>query len=291
MSMPPVSVVIATRDRAVELERTLRELAALPERPEVIVVDNGSGDGTPARASRALPTARVIALGANRGAAARNAGVAAAAGRYVAFCDDDSCWAPGSLERAAELLDAHPQVGLLAARVLVGSERALEPACAAMAASPLAGLPTLPGPRVLGFVACGAVVRREAFLEAGGFHARFGVGGEEALLAADLADRGWALVYADELVAFHRPSGIRDGARRRAVVQRNKLWFTWLRRPLPRVVRSTLAARREARRDPVLQDALREALAGWRWILAGRRAVSPAVEADLCCLDAQGPAA
>src|SRR5215207_6683861 len=114
-----VSVVIATRDRAHELERTLRELAALPERPEVIVVDNGSRDGTPARAARAHPGARVIALGANHGAAARNAGVEASSGRYVAFCDDDSCWAPGALARAAALLDAHPQIGLLAARVLV----------------------------------------------------------------------------------------------------------------------------------------------------------------------------
>jgi hypothetical protein len=129
-------------------------------------------------------------------------------------------------------------------------------------------------------------VRREAFVQAGGFDGRFGVGGEEALLAADLADLGWALVYADELVAFHRPSEVRDGARRRAVVQRNDLWFTWLRRPLPHAVRSTLAARRAAQGDPALRDGLREALGGWRWVLARRRAVSPAVEADLCSLDA-----
>jgi hypothetical protein len=45
----PVTVVIATRDRRDELLTTLGHLRALPERPPVIVVDNGSTDGSPLR--------------------------------------------------------------------------------------------------------------------------------------------------------------------------------------------------------------------------------------------------
>lgn len=41
------------------------------------------------------------------------------------------------------------------------------------------------GLRVLGFVACKAVVRRSAFLGCGGFHRHFGIGGEERLLTVD----------------------------------------------------------------------------------------------------------
>src|SRR4051794_35359841 len=241
--MPPVSVVIATRNRADELERTLARLAALPERPAVLVVDNGSTDGTPERA-RAVPGVRVLALGENRGAAARNAGVRAAHSPYVAFCDDDSWWASSSLARAAALLDRHPRVALVAARVLVGPERRPEPTCLQMAASPLPAQADLPGPRIRGFVACGAVVRRDAFLEVGGFDPRFDIGGEEALLACDLAAAGWELVYADEITAEPHPSAVRDRRRRRAVATRNDLWFTWMRRPRAVAWRATFKALR-----------------------------------------------
>lgn len=50
----------------------------------------------------------MIRLANNRGAVARNVGVAEVATRYVAFCDDDCWWAQGSLQRAAEILDRCP---------------------------------------------------------------------------------------------------------------------------------------------------------------------------------------
>src|SRR4051794_22366336 len=109
----------------------------------------------------------------------------------------------------------------------------MDPVCSAMAASPLAARPGLPGPAILGFVACGAVVRRTAFLDAGGFNPRFGIGGEERLLALDMATGGWELAYVDSVVAHHHPDA--DAARpgRRARTLRNDLWTTWLRRRLP----------------------------------------------------------
>ncbi len=161
-----VAVVVATRNRAVELEATLERLRALPERPQVVVVDNASGDGTALRVRRHHPQVEVVELRENLGAAARTVGALHTTSRYVAFSDDDSWWAPGSLERAAELLDRHPRLALVAARVLVGPNERLDPVCAAMASSPLAPTPDLPGRPVLGFVACGAVVRRSASLQA-----------------------------------------------------------------------------------------------------------------------------
>jgi hypothetical protein len=178
-----VAVVIITRDRLSDLERTLERLEALPERPEVVVVDNGSRDGTPTALRARFPRVRVLVQAHDLGAAGRTAGVLAVSAPYVAFCDDDSWWEPGALARAADLLDAHGDVGVVAARVMLpGGE--LEPTCAAMAESPLRGRDGLPGPRVLGFVACGAVVRRRAYLTAGGFEPGRGVGGEEQPLGA-----------------------------------------------------------------------------------------------------------
>ncbi|HEY2159399.1 MAG TPA: glycosyltransferase, partial [Isosphaeraceae bacterium] len=228
---PRVTVVIATRNRWAELGPTLERLRALPEAPGVIVVDNGSTDGTCDLVRDDHPWACLVELGENLGAAARTVGARAAGSPYLAFNDDDSWWAPGSLALAADRLDAHRQLALIAARVLVGEAEALDPSCAAMAASPLPRAADLPGRAVLGFLACGAVVRRSAFLDVGGFEPRFGVGGEEELLAIDLASAGWGLSYCDDIIAHHHPrsSGPRPGRRR--VEVRNALWTTWLRRP------------------------------------------------------------
>src|ERR1700716_1842777 len=152
-----VSVVVITRDRAEEAARTAALLATLPERPAVIVVDNGSTDGTPDRVRSVAPSATGLEAGRNLGAAARNAGVAHAGTPYVAFSDDDSWWAPGSLAKATTLLHEHPSVGLICARVLLGPEERLDPICLLMAASPLARPNGMPGPCLAGFVACGAL--------------------------------------------------------------------------------------------------------------------------------------
>ena len=267
------TVVIVTRNRRRAVLRTLDRLAALRPPPPIIVVDNASDDGTPEAVAAEHPTARLVALPDNRGAAARNIGARAAATPLVAFCDDDSWWAPGALQRAGAHFSAHPRLGLLAARILVGAEQRLDPTCAQMAAGPRG--PDGPGPAVVGFVACGAVVRRDAFLATGGFDPRFEIGGEEALVAWDLAARGWGLAYAEDVVAHHDPeSGPRGGRSRRIV--RNDLWTTWLRLPLGAGVAATLAALRRGQRGAVI-----EAVCGLPWVMRERRRLPPALEREL----------
>jgi GT2 family glycosyltransferase len=276
-----VAVVVATRNRAAELLGALTRLRALPERPQVLVVDNGSTDGTPARVRAHHPQVEVVEAGRNLGGAARTVGAERVATPYVAFSDDDSWWAPGALARAAELLDRHPRLALLAARVLVGPEQRLDPVCALMAASRLPAEPDLPGPPVLGFLACGAVVRRDAFLQAGGFHPRLGIGGEEELLAIDLAARGWGLAYVDEVVAHHHPSPSRDPVGRRRVQVRNALWSTWLRRSAGPASVQTLRLLAPALRQPAARAGVLEALRGLPWVLRERREVPSELEAAL----------
>jgi GT2 family glycosyltransferase len=116
-----LSLVILTHNRVEEVTRTVERMRALPEWWPIVVVDNASIDRTPTLLKRRFPELEIIALSSNLGAAGRNAGVCAVAIPYIAFCDDDTWWAPGSLARAAALLDAHPRVAVLSARVLVGS--------------------------------------------------------------------------------------------------------------------------------------------------------------------------
>lgn len=279
--------MIATRNRREQLEQTLDRLSELPERPAIVVVDNGSQDSTAATVRSRPEPLRVVGLADNRGGAARNVGAELARTPYVAFSDDDSWWQPGALARAERLLDADARIALLAARVLVEPEGRLDPTCLAMAASPLQGDARLPGPRVLGFLACGAIVRRSAFLAVGGFHARLGVGGEEELLALDLAEAGYELVYAGDVVAHHQPDRRRRPGRARITV-RNELLVTWLRRPLGSALRRTgsllVAQGRERQAALGAIDALRAV----PWVLSERRPVGARLERGLRTLDRAG---
>jgi hypothetical protein len=113
--------------------------------------------------------------------------VDAAVTRYVAFCDDDTWWQPGSLWSAARLFDERPRLAVITGRVLIGPEQREDPICPQLARSPLPPEPELPGYPLLGFLAGASVVRRSAFLEAGGFESRFFIGKEVELLVMDLA--------------------------------------------------------------------------------------------------------
>ncbi|MFI5578714.1 glycosyltransferase [Streptomyces sp. NPDC051822] len=72
--------------------------------------------------ARLWPEVTLLVPGRNLGAPGRNLGVRHARTPYVAFSDDDSWWEAGSLARAADLLDRHTRLGLIAACVHVGPD-------------------------------------------------------------------------------------------------------------------------------------------------------------------------
>ncbi len=278
-----IGVVIVTRNRRQRLLETLDHLRPLPGHPPVVVVDNGSTDDTCLAVHEQHPWVQVLALGTNQGGAARNRGVRRLDTDLVAFCDDDSWWEPAALPAAEGMFERHPRLGLVAGRVLVEPQGRLDPVSAVMAVSPLPPLADLPGPRVLGFLACAAIVRRKAFWEAGGFQQRLGVGGEEELLALDLRAAGWELIYAEDIVAHHFPERRAPRFRSRTEL-RNQLWVTWLRRRPASAARRTLALVSKSRpRDAAA--ALAMAALDWRWIAHERRALPVAVEEDLLLLE------
>jgi GT2 family glycosyltransferase len=277
-----VGVSILTYNRVDEVSRTVERMLSLPERPRIVVVDNGSTDGTPVALGRRFPSVRCLALSGNPGASGRNAGVAALDTPYVALCDDDTWWEPGSLRLAANLLDSHPRLAAVAGRVLVGPDNRLDPVCREMAASPIQVDTPLPGPALLGFLACAVVVRRSAFLEVGGFEKRFFIGGEEELLTLDLLAAGWELCYVADVVVHHHPSDAsRDPPSRQRVMVRNHLWVAWMRFPWPWALRATARAFRAAPVDQPSRAALGEALRGLPWALSRRRVVPPEIQRRL----------
>ncbi|CAN5298101.1 glycosyltransferase [soil metagenome] len=273
-----------TRDRAERALATVGSLRELPERPRVVVVDDASSDATAHRVRQAYGDVDVVTLDENRGAAGRTVGVLQARTPYIAFADDDSRWEPGALRRAADVLDRHPRVGALAARIIVDEHGAEDPICADMATSPLPRPADLPGPPVVGFLACAAVVRRGAYLQVGGFEPRLLIGGEEELFATDLASAGWELVYVDTVTAHH-DAAPRDSHARRRIGIRNTLWTTWLRRPWPAALRRTALILGQLPRDRVSLAGLADAVRGLPWVLGARRVVPAHVERRLRTMD------
>lgn len=275
-----ITVVVLTHNRCGELRRTLHKLQALPERPTLIVVDNGSIDGTATLVAKAFPGVQLVRSPRNIGAAARNLGVERVCTPYVAFSDDDTWWAPGALERAVSILERHPDIAVLNAQILVGAQCRPDPACDAMANSPLAAIPGA-GPTLTGFMAGAAVMRTEAFRRAGGYSPLFFIGGEEALLAIDILDSSRHIVYSEHVHVHHWPSKMRDTSLRRRLLTRNAIWTAWLRLPCH------LAARRSRhvlRALPTFCQRLRacvDALSGLTWLLRTRRVAKPATIALL----------
>jgi N-acetylglucosaminyl-diphospho-decaprenol L-rhamnosyltransferase len=281
-----IAVVIATRNRADELATTLVRLQQLPEVGEIVVVDNASTDDTWECLRTDFPYVTSLRMPVNLGAAARTVGATAVDAPYVAFCDDDSWWEAGSLSMAADVLDAHPRLAVVAAQLTIHPTGRSDPLNAAMAT----GLPRaadVPGVPVLGFVACAAIVRRSGFLSAGGFHSRWQIGGEELPLALDLAAAGWQLAYIEDIRAVHNPSQRRDPHARRRTIARNDAWCAWTRRSMRGGLRRTAELLRSGVSDRAVRQGLLDAVRGVIPMLSERRPVPVEVERQLSSLDAQ----
>ena len=129
-AQPRVSVVIPCFNTERYIAATLRTvLAQTGAALEVIVVDDGSSDGSAALVEREFPQVRLIRR-ANAGvAAARNAGIAAATGEWIAFCDADDIWLPGKLAAQFEAMAAAPgcRMSYTAWHVWVSAEAEPEP--------------------------------------------------------------------------------------------------------------------------------------------------------------------
>lgn len=115
--MLAASVIVPARNAEATLSRTLQALGEqdLDRDYEVIVVDDGSTDGTAALVASAAGPVRLVTQRASGPAAARNRGVAESRGGALAFCDADCCPEPGWLRAGVEAL---AQADLVQGKVL-----------------------------------------------------------------------------------------------------------------------------------------------------------------------------
>jgi glycosyltransferase involved in cell wall biosynthesis len=112
VSGPTVSVVIPTYNRGRCLPDTVGSVLAQTVAPlEVLVVDDGSSDDTREICARFPPSVRYVGRPNGGASAARNTGMRAARGEFIAFLDADDVWEPGKLEVQLALHAARPELG------------------------------------------------------------------------------------------------------------------------------------------------------------------------------------
>ena len=190
-----ISVVVPVKDRRQRMLRCLDALLAQDHQDfEVLVLDNGSADGTPdavrERARGASVEVRVEQVPGSVGAV-RNRGGRLARGEIVAYTDSDCLPEPGWLS-AGERPFADPAVGVVTGRTL--------PEVPADGSWPATIEVTGPTGR---FESCNVFFRREAITQTAGFDEEIGHFWEDAAAGWAALRAGWRAVYADDAVVRH----------------------------------------------------------------------------------------
>lgn len=203
MKIPLVTVVIPTYNRRHLIEEALDSVFAQTFTDyEVVLVDDGSTDGTEALVKKKYGTRLRYVRQENQGiSGARNTGIANASGKYVAFLDSDDKWLPEKLARQVAFMEAHPETGLLStklARYELGGDKEKVEICPVdfprNFQDLLTGKNNVPTTTTL--------VRRECFEKAGLFDRELPVA-EDWDLWLRIAEH-YGLACLDEILAEHR---------------------------------------------------------------------------------------
>lgn len=230
-----VSVAILNYQRREVLRRSLEAARRqrVAEGLEIIAVDNASTDGSRDMVRSEFPDVRLVALPENIGAAARNAGVAAAKGEIVFTLDNDVLFTtPDDVARALAVFARHPRAAVVNF-MIVGPDGRISRRdwCHPRDVDAWGEREFLTDYVLEGASAC----RPDAFLDAGGYWPPFFIGHEGGDLALRLLDAGHALVYAPEVRVTHLvEASARPASRIYYTFTRNALWVALRNhRPLP----------------------------------------------------------
>ena len=204
---PRVSVVVPVRDRAADLADCLTALSALDyprERVEVIVVDDASTDET-AAVARSFPCKVIVNERARGAAHARNRGARRSSGEILAFIDSDCVADPGWLRELVPYFawDRVAAVGGMVQACFTSSRLDRYEAAASSLSMGRRLQISLDDVDTLYAPACNLLVRRDAYLSAGGMREdlRFG---EDVDLCWRLRARGECFVYAPHGAVRHK---------------------------------------------------------------------------------------
>jgi GT2 family glycosyltransferase len=205
------AVIIATRNRADELRDCLASLARQSARPrfQIVVVDNGSQDETASVIAAAPGVVSAFVAEPNR-AKARNAGIAAASGDLILFCDDDTI-APQDF--VAAHLRAHQRVGraVVTGPIINVSDKERKPS------------PRRRNYSRAFFCTCNVSVAKHELIAVGGFDEQYDLyGWEDTDLGIRLRERGLRRVFDWSAYIYHIKPAVATALERRKALAQEK---------------------------------------------------------------------
>jgi GT2 family glycosyltransferase len=233
---------------------------------EIILVDNGSTDGSPAYVREMYPEVRLLPLGDNQGfTGACNAGYAIATGEVIVLLNNDTEAEAGWLAAVIDGFERHPQAGIIASKILLFDRRDH-----LHTAGDFYRLDGIPGNRGVWqpdqgqyeqeervFSACGgaAAYRRRLLEEIGFLDDDFYFSCEDVDIAWRAILAGWQVWYVPTAVVYHKLKASGGNVTASYYDGRNFLYLIWknyptslLRRYWPAILRAQLNITREALR-------------------------------------------
>lgn len=240
MSSPSVSVIVANWNRRDLLRACLLSLSQQTFRDfEIIVVDNGSTDGSiELLGDRRFEYVRVIQNAENRGfCAANNQGIEAARGSWIALLNNDAEAEPRWLERLLAVVESEPDVGMAACKILTWENRTIIDKAGHLiypdgqnrgrgTGDPDRGqydqIEEIAWPD-----GCAALYRRSMLDQIGGFDEDFFAYADDAELGLRGRIAGWRCLYVPDAVVYHHTGSTlgRYSARRLFLIERNRIWL------------------------------------------------------------------
>jgi GT2 family glycosyltransferase len=224
--MYDATLIITTKNRKDELRNALRStLEQEGLRLEVIVIDDGSTDGTADMVRGEFPGVRLERFEQSRGLIVQRNHAAKIASAPIIFSIDDDCLFTEKTILADALRDFdHPQIGAVTVpHSNINKENRIKNR-APSAQEPWA---------ISTYVGCAHAVRRDVFLKLGGYREVFFHQGEESDYCARLLAAGYIVRMGRAGVIHHLQSPKRDSERQVVYNARNQLLFGWFNVPLP----------------------------------------------------------
>lgn len=219
-----ISLIIITMNRCEELQKTLVDLQEQDTAFELIVVDNGSTDGSPAVVREYWPKIILIELPSNKGVAGgRNEGIKAATGDILVFLDDDASFAQtDALSRIRARFEENPELGILASNSYLTTTGTPE-----IEAIPRRDKKILDTDYQCSYF-CGVAfaVSQKLIKDIGYFFEEYVYSCEELDLSWRAIEHGYTLVRAADIRVLHRRSVLqRTRGRKIYSDARNRVWL------------------------------------------------------------------
>lgn len=210
------SIILISYNRRKIVLNTLEKIANLPQdNYEVILIDNGSGDGTCDKVKQEFPEVKLISLKDNLGIEAYNIGFEQARGQYIVVIDDDSYPHQQALDRAKKEFFRDPDLALIAGRINNYDETIQWPLHLNHKKRQQTNL----------FAGCGFIVRKNIFKEVGFYPIHYFIFFNENYVANKILLKNKKILYNPEIIFYHQaPPEQRFNARRIYYMTRNHFW-------------------------------------------------------------------